>query len=75
MSPEELGLTSEVEHNLGLHPYVCNYLKISNLNVNYLKKNLKESLKFLKDEESYPYRNIYERCSFLLCETNEVTSS
>ena len=43
MSPEELGLTSEVEPNLGFHPYSTDYLKISNLNLNYVRKNLKEA--------------------------------
>lgn len=43
MTPEELGLTSEVEPNLAYHPYNTNYLKISVLNINYVKKNLKEA--------------------------------
>lgn len=43
MSAEELGLTSEVEPHLGYHPYSCNYLLISLLNVNYVRKNLKEA--------------------------------
>ena len=43
LTPEDLGLTSEVEASLGLHPYVSNYLQISNLNLNYVKKNLKEA--------------------------------
>jgi hypothetical protein len=42
-SAEELGLTTEVEHNLGFHPYNADYLKISNLNLNYVKKNMKEA--------------------------------
>lgn len=70
MSAEELGLTSEVEHNLGLHPYCADYLKISNLNLHYVKKNLKEAQKFLRDEESYAYRNIYDRCHFLLYDSS-----
>lgn len=36
-----------------------------------MKKNLKEAQKFLKDEESYPYRNILDRAYFLLSENNE----
>jgi len=71
-SLEELGLTSEVEPNLALHPYRTNYYKISNLNPKYVMKNLKEAQKFLRDEESYSYRNIYERCHFLLCESSEL---
>jgi hypothetical protein len=42
-SAEELGLTTEVEHNLGFHPDNADYLKISNLNLNYVKKNMKEA--------------------------------
>ena len=43
ITQEELGLTSEVEPNLGFHPYSTDYLKISQLNLNYVKKNLKEA--------------------------------
>jgi hypothetical protein len=75
MTPEELGLTSEVEANLGFHPHSTDYLKISQLNLNYVKKNLKEAQKFLKDEESYAYRNIFDRCYFLLCDSNETSAS
>ena len=71
LSAEELGLTSEVEPHLGFHPYTTDYLKISNLNLNYVKKNLKEAQKFLRDEESYAYRNIFDRCYFLLCDSTE----
>ncbi len=42
-SAEELGLTSEVEANLGFHPLSADYLKISSLNLHYVKKNLKEA--------------------------------
>ena len=73
LTAEELGLTSEVEPNLGFHPYQTDYLKISQLNINYVKKNQKEAQKFLRDEESYPYRNIFDRCFFLLCDSNEAS--
>ena len=43
MQIEELGLTSEVEPHLGFHPYSTNYLLIALLNINYVKKNLKEA--------------------------------
>ncbi len=43
ISAEELGLTSEVEPHLAYHPYSTNYLSMSLLNVNYVKKNLKEA--------------------------------
>ena len=71
MSIEELGLTSEVEPNLGFHPYSTNYLHISLMNINYVRKNLKEAQKFLRDEESYAFRNIFDRCFFLISETND----
>ncbi len=74
MSTEELGMTSEVEPNLGYHPLSADYLKISNLNINYVRKNLKEAQKFLKDEESYAYRNIFDRCYFLLCDSTDETA-
>ena len=41
MSIEELGLTSEVEAHLGFHPYSTNYILIANMNLNYVRKNLK----------------------------------
>lgn len=43
MPLEELGLTSEVEANLGVHPYNTNYIVVANLTVNYIRKNLKEA--------------------------------
>jgi hypothetical protein len=69
--PEALGLTSEVEPHLAYHPYSTDYLKLANLNLNYVKKNLNEAKKFLKDEESYAYRNIFERCSVLLSDAGD----
>jgi hypothetical protein len=68
MPPDELGLTTEVEPNLGYHPYNTNYLYISNMNIKYVKKNLKEAQKFLSDEECYAFRNIFDRSYFLLSE-------
>jgi len=75
MKAEDLGLTSEVEIHLAAHPYSTDYLKLSNLNLNYVKKNLNEAKKFLKDEESYAYRNIFERCSVLLSDAGESSDS
>lgn len=43
--------------------------------MNYLKKNLKEAQKFLRDEESYAYRNIFDRSYFLLCDLDEIASN
>ena len=62
----QLGLTVEVEPDLGLHPYRANYLHIADLNINYVRKNLFEARRFLKDEENYSFRNIFERSSVLL---------
>jgi hypothetical protein len=75
LKPEDLGLTSEVEVHLAAHPYSTDYLKLANLNLNYVKKNLMEAKKFLKDEENYAYRNIFERCSVLLSDAGEHSES
>ncbi len=66
MTLEQLGLTSNVEKYLGFHPYSTNYLHISQMNINYVKRNIKEAKTFLKDEECYAYRNIFDRCYVLL---------
>jgi hypothetical protein len=73
MGIEDLGLTSEVEGNLGFHPLSTNYISATVMNVNYVKKNLKEAQKFLRDEESYAFRNIFDRCFFLLTESNDAS--
>lgn len=70
MPLEEMGLTTEVEPNLGLHPYSTNYLFITQMNVNYVRKNLKEAQKFLRDEECYAFRNIFDRAYFLTSEND-----
>ena len=72
LQPEELGLTTEVEPHLGFHPYSTNYILIAALNVNYLRKNLKEAQKFLRDEESYGFRNVFDRSFFLLTESSSA---
>ena len=66
MPVEELGLTTEVERYLGFHPYSTDYLHISQMNINYVRKNINEAKKFLKDEECYAFRNIFDRCLVLL---------
>ena len=66
MKQEYLGVTTDIEINLATHPYSTNYLWISNMNLNYVKKNLFEAKLYLKDEESYSFRNIFERCNVLL---------
>ena len=55
------GISAEFEPNLGLHPYATDYLKIVNLNLNYVRKNLTESRKVLFEEESYPVINVHTR--------------
>ena len=40
MSAEDLGLNSEVELNLAAHPFSTDYLRLTNLNLNYVRKNL-----------------------------------
>jgi len=75
LKPDELGLTSDVEAELAGHPYCTDYIKLANLNLNYVKKNLTEAKRFLKDEESYPYRNIFERCSVLLSDAGEQSAA
>lgn len=67
-SDEELKLSSEVESHLGYHPYSTNYILITQLNINYVRKNLKEAQKFLRYEEQYSMFNIYDRCFFLVSE-------
>lgn len=64
-------MTTEVEPNLGFHPYDTNYLVICFLNLNFVNKNLKEARRFFKEEDSYAYSNIFDRCTFLLCDCTE----
>jgi hypothetical protein len=71
MTAEQLGLNSEVELNLAAHPYSTDYLKLTILNLNYVKKNLYEAKTFLRDEESYGYRNIFDKCSVLFSDAGE----
>ena len=75
LKPEDLGLTSDVEAHLAGHPYSTDYIRLANLNHNYVKKNLTEAKRFLKDEESYAYRNIFERCSVLLSDAGEQSAA
>jgi len=75
LMPEDIGLTSDVESHLAMHPYSTDYIRLANLNVNYVRKNLAEAKRFLKDEESYAYRNIFERCSVLLSDAGEQSSA
>lgn len=71
MSAEDLGLNSEVELNLAAHPFSTDYLRLTNLNLNYVRKNLLEAKTYLKDEESYGYRNIFDKCSVLLSDAGD----
>lgn len=66
---EDLGLTSDFEINLSSHPYSTDYVRLTNLNLNYVIKNQSMARKNLLDEEAYGFRNIFERSTVLL---NEV---
>ena len=44
---EDKNLTTDLELNLALHPYKTDYLSISGINLNYLKKNMMLSRKLL----------------------------
>lgn len=68
MKHEDLGLTSDFEINLASHPYSTDYMRLTNLNLNYVVKNQSMARKNLLDEEAYGFRNIFERCTVLLNE-------
>jgi len=72
MSPESLGMNSEVEQNFGMHPFRTDYLLLSGLNKDYVRKNLREAQSFLKDEENYAYKNILDRSLFFMCDSSET---
>ena len=59
-------LSSDLEPILAQHPFKADYLKMSNLNLNFAKKNHAASRRALVDEEAYSLLNIYTRCSFML---------
>ena len=71
MDLEQHGVPSDIESNLASHPYDTDYVRLANLNLNYVRKNLNEAKRFLRDEESYTYRNIFERCSVLLSDAKD----
>jgi len=41
------------------------------MSVDKVKSNLKEAVDILRDEELYGYRNVHDRCHFLLTDTCE----
>ena len=71
---EDKFLSTELEPNMALHPYRCDYLNIAGLNLNYLKKNMTLSRKLLSEEETYSLLNIYIRCAFVLCDNRQDSS-
>lgn len=75
MSAKEMGLAQEVEIRLASHPYSTDYLKLANIDLRLVKRFLAEARKYLKDEESYAYRNIFERCSVLLSDAGDNSES
>jgi hypothetical protein len=40
---DQLGMNQEVEHNFGFHPFNTDYLHLSNLNKEYVRKNQREA--------------------------------
>ena len=71
---EDKYFTTELEPNMALHPYRCDYLNIAGLNLNYLKKNITLSHKLLSEEQTYSLLNIYIRCTFVLCDNRQDSS-
>lgn len=71
---EDTHLSADLEPNIALHPYRCDYLNIASLNLNYLKKNMALSRKLLAEEETYSLLNIYIRCAFILCDNKQDSS-
>ena len=67
---EELGLSNEEEPNLAYHPERADYITISQLRTERIKQNQKAAKLILRDEESYAFRNIYERATFLIHRTH-----
>lgn len=68
MDQFNLGFSVDLEDNLGLHPFNTDYIKLSNLNLNYARKNMTESRKLLDEDEAYPIINVFTRSAFLLCD-------
>ena len=44
---EDKNLSTELEQNMALHPYRCDYISIASLNLNFLRKNMALSRKLL----------------------------
>ena len=62
----QLGFSVDLEPNLGLHPFNTDYLKLTNLNIKYTRRNMTESRKILYEDEIYPMVNVHTRAAFLL---------
>lgn len=71
---EDGSLSTDLEPNIAMHPFRCDYLNIAGLNLNYLKKNMQLSRKLLAEEETYSLLNIYTRCAFILCDSQQESS-
>ena len=61
-----IGFPVDFEPNLWLHPFNTDYIKLTNINVHFARKNMNESLKFLIEDEVYPLINVHTRAAFLL---------
>jgi len=69
-----LGFSVDLEPNLGLHPFNTDYIKLTNLNLNYARKNMTESRKVLYEDETYPMINVHTRAAFLLSDGGSNSS-
>lgn len=69
-----LGFSVDLEPNLGIHPYNTDYIKLSNLNQVYCRKNMTESRKLLYEDETYPIINVHTRAAFLLSDGGSDSS-
>lgn len=65
-------MNSEVEPHFGFHPFKADYLHLSNLNKDFVRKCQREAQSILKDEENYAYKNILDRTLFFLCDSSEI---
>jgi len=72
LAPELLGMNAEVEPHFGFHPFKVDYLLLSNLNKDYVRKCQREAQSFLKDEENYAYKNVLDRTLFFLADSSET---
>ena len=61
---------------MAFHPVKVDYLDLAlskqgNQAVEAIKRNLREAVEYLRDEESYGHRNVHDRCHFILADDVE----